>query len=172
MSKPFEQAPEVEGIPTRAAIAPQVRQVVDRSDGERRRRPMIGGEKLGVDCSKLMASGLYCHWINDYPNRVNEALANGYEFVLLSEVEIEPGVGAFSADSGERVSRIVGHNEQGGPLLGYLMKIKQEWKNENDAFYQKRAAKIDAAIRSGTTTPVEGAYTPKGGIDYGSSLQK
>lgn len=161
-----------EGIPTREAIAPLSRTVMDREDGERRRRPMIGGEKLGVDCSKLIASGLYCHWINDYPNRVNEALANGYTFVLQSEVELEPGIGAYSADSGDRVSRIVGHTEQGGPLVAYLMKIKQEWKNENDAFYQKRAAKIDAAIRSGTTTPVEGQYIPKGGIDYGSTLKK
>jgi hypothetical protein len=165
MSKQIEN----EGIPTREAIAPQVRSVTDRETVGRTRRPMIGGSKLGVDCSKLMASGIYCHWINDYPNRVNEALANGYEFVDQSEVEIEAGMGAASTDSGNRVSRIVGHTEQGGPLTAYLMKIKQEWKNENDAFYQKRAAAVDKAIRTGTTTPVEGAYIPSGGIDYGST---
>jgi hypothetical protein len=134
------------------AQTPLARQVSDRPEGRPRRRVAFGSSKLGVDCSKLHSEGWYCHWVNDYPGRIHEAQAVGYEFVKLSEIESGPTLGAPSADNQNRVSRRVGVTEDGRELLAYLMKIRQEYKNENDAFYQEKADKIDQQIRNGTVS--------------------
>lgn len=159
-----------ESLPTREEVSPQpqVRNSYERQEDMQRKRKMFGETAFGVDCTKLQEAGYYCHWLNDSPGRISEAHANGYEFVKQSEVELAPGLGAPSADAGDKVSRIVGHTDQGGPLLGYLMKIPQGWKDENDAFYGKRADAVDRAVRSGTSHPVESGYIPKDGIkiDY------
>lgn len=169
MSKPFEtQGP----IPSRAAVqadlAPTVvRELSDRdSDSLPRRRMIGGGSKLGVDCGKLIAAGYHPYWRNDQDGRVQEALANGYEFVHPSEIEEVTHHIAATEMSEDKVSRVVGYTDKGEPIRAYLMKIKQEWFEENQAFYQKRAAAIDNAIRHGTTTPVESAYQPKEGTHY------
>jgi hypothetical protein len=132
----------------------QVRDLTDRTDGNPRRRPAFGRSKLGVDCSKLHEMGFYCHWINNYPGRVNDALESGYEFVTTDEVEVAPTIGFATADAGNKVSRRVGQTEAGGELLAYLMKIKKAWKEENDAYYQQRVDAIERRIRSGKPTQV------------------
>jgi len=152
-------------IPSRTE-ASQVRATTDRRESLARRRPAFGSSKLGVDCSKLQQAGYYCHWINDYPGRLQDALNSGYEFVKQSEVESAPSIGAPSAAAGDQVSRRVGVTEAGQELLAYLMKIPLEWKHENDAYYQERADAIDRAIRSGTVETVENAYRPNDGIKY------
>lgn len=169
--KPFDPT---EKLPNRHAVeaelkkdpTPQVRESSDRSSGTPRRRMIGGGSKLGVDCTKLIERGYHPYWRNDLDGRVQEALANGYEFVSPSEIEeTSLRIGA-SELSDDKVSRIVGYTEKGEPIKAYLMKIKEEWFKENQAFYQNRAKAIDDAIRTGTTTPVEGAYSPREGISY------
>lgn len=153
-------------IPSREQVQAVVRSTTDRPEGRPRRRPAFGSSKLGVDCSKLHQAGYYCHWINDYPGRVQDALNSGYEFVSLSEVQSAPSIGAPTADLGDRVSRRVGVMENGQELVAFLMKIPLDWKHENDAYYQERADAIDRAIRTGTVEHVENAYMPKDGIKY------
>lgn len=164
--KPYEQK---DAMPSRQEVQKdlaQVRETTDRANALPRRRMIGGGSKLGVDCAKLIESGYHPYWRNDQDGRVQEALANGYEFVHPSEIEeVTLHIGATDL-SGDKVSRVVGHTDKGEPIKAYLMKIKKEWFDENQAFYQKRAAAIDAAIRNGTTTPVESAYSPKEGISY------
>jgi len=143
-------------IPKRSEVSPaeQVRSLTDRDEAVPRRRPAFGRSKLGVNCDKLHAQGFYCHWINNYPGRVNDAIESGYEFVTLDEVESAPIIGNATADAGNKVSRRVGVTEAGEELLGYLMKIKLAWKEENDAYYQQRVEAIEQRIRSGQVTQV------------------
>jgi hypothetical protein len=130
-----------------------------------RRRMIGGGSKMGVDCSQLIAKGYHPYWRNDQDGRVQEALANGYEFVSPDEVEeVHLRISATEPAS-DRVSRIVGYTERGDPIKAFLLKIKKEWHDENMAFYQKRNDAIDRKIRSGASD-VEGAYQPKEGISY------
>jgi hypothetical protein len=68
--------------------------------------------------------------------------------------------------TGDKVSRIVGYTDKGDPIHAFLMKIKNEWFKENQAFYQKRNDAIDTAIRSGNTNSVENGYSPKEGTSY------
>lgn len=156
---PQEAAVQVEkvvGSVTEQAQAATPRTLSDRPTQRPRKRMTFGSSKLGVDCSKLHEAGFYCHWLNDYPGRISEAQEVGYQFVLLSEIESSPTLGAPTADGGQRVSRRVGVKEDGTELLAYLMKIPLEWKHENDAEYTKRADAIDAQIRSGKVTQVAG----------------
>lgn len=161
-----EQAVSAGEIPSREQIQAVVRTTTDRKEGRPRRRPAFGSSKLGVDCSQLQQAGYYCHWINNYTGRVQDALNSGYEFVSLSEVQSAPSIGAPTADLGDRVSRRVGVTEDGKELLAFLMKIPMEWKHENDAYYQERADSIDRAIRTGAVENVENSYIPRDGIKY------
>jgi hypothetical protein len=132
-----------------------------------RRRMIGGGSKLGVDCTKLIERGYRPYWRNDMDGRVQEALANGYEFVNPDEVEEVHLRITAQAMTSDKVSRIVGYTDKGDPIYAFLMKIRKEWHEENMAFYQKRNDAIDKAIRSGQSS-VESAYSPKEGITYQS----
>lgn len=175
MSKPFPVNHEPEQMPNRARVqsdlAPQ--RSIDQDsvtsgniDGMPRRRMIGGGSKLGVDCRKLIEAGYHPYWRNDMDGRVQEALANGYEFVAPDEVEEVSLRVSAQPMTGDKVSRIVGYTDKGEPIYAFLMKIKKEWHAENMAFYQKRNDAIDRAIRSGNVASVESGYTPKEGISY------
>lgn len=162
---------EKSSLPNRQEVSrelgKQVRSADDRSAADLPRRRMIGGgSKLGVDCSRLIEQGYVPYWRNDQDGRVQEALANGYEFVKPDEIEeTYLSIGSKELTS-DKVSRIVGYTEKGEPIRAYLMKIRQDWAQENQAYYQRRCDAIDRAVRTGTTTPVEGSYSPKEGISY------
>jgi hypothetical protein len=174
MSKPYEVR-HPDAIPSRAQVqndlapekAPAQEPVTSGNNDTLPRRRMIGGgSKLGVDCRKLIEAGFHPYWRNDMDGRVQEALANGYEFVHpdeIEEVNLRVGAQPMSAD---KVSRIVGYTDKGDPITAYLMKIKKEWFEENQAFYQKRNDAIDRAVRTGNISSVEQGYSPKEGITY------
>jgi len=125
---------------------------------ESRRKERI---PLGVPRKKLEAKpieGYHLHWVNDYPGRVIEALAGGYQFVEYSETEINDFVTPGNSDLGTRVKRQVGKNENGEALFAYLMKIEENlWKQDQEEL-QKRNNKVDEAIRRGDLNPVDNQY--------------
>ena len=126
---------------------------------------VVSGRKdrvpLGVPRKKLEAKsieGYHLHWVNDYPGRVDEALAGGYMFVDREETEINDFVTPGNSDLGTRVKRLVGKNETGGPLYAYLMKIDESlWKQDQEEL-QKRNDLVDEAIRRGDLNHVENQY--------------
>jgi hypothetical protein len=172
MSKPYDVRHDQ--LPNRAEVKADLapKDTTAQSEGlvtggMPRRRMIGGGSKLGVDCSKLIERGYHPYWRNDMDGRVQEALANGYEFVSPDEVdELHLRITA-SEPSSDKVSRIVGYTDRGDPIKAFLMKIRKEWHDENMAFYQKRNDAIDKKIRSGASE-VESAYQPKEGISYQS----
>lgn len=114
--------------------------------------------------------GYHLHWLNDTPGRISQALENGYEFVAPEEVGgvTNSNVTNRNTDLGEKVRVLVGHDDQGQPLFAYLMKIEQEWYDEDQQLVQARNDKIDNAIRNGKIVgdgkDTDGFYLPKGGI--------
>lgn len=89
------------------------------------------------------------HWFNDEPGRVEGALAAGYTHVEDKE--------------GRKVQRVVGINPAGGPMLGFLMEIPEEWYQEDMAAQQARVDETDSAIRGGAVAGspgVDGRYIP------------
>lgn len=120
---------------------------------------------LGVPRSKLSApqiQGYSTRWINDTVGRLQNAEAGGYEFVYERELDGQAG----NTDLGDKVSRIVGRNEDGSPLRAFLMKIKETWYREDQRTKQRKVDEIDTAIRRGKLNeqPDDKRYVPKEGI--------
>ena len=109
------------------------------------------------------------YWFRSEPGRLQRALKAGYEFVKPEEIELNnfdlagdlalPGM----ADMGDRVSVAAqdGVGENGQFLRLYLMKIKLEWWEADQAKYE--AERIDPIVRSlngGTLGAGESGETP------------
>ena len=115
--------------------------------------------------------GYHMHIFNDEPGRIQTAVDGGWEFVTPDEVGgVKDSVTSGNTDLGDKVRFLVGTSEKGDGLYAYLLKIKQEWYDEDQAEIQKRNDRVDDAIRGGVNvasgTSAEGFYTPKGGISY------
>lgn len=120
--------------------------VIPRRPNKEVRRPFGAQvQKLAYEARK----GFHRHWFNDEPGRLEQAVAAGYTHVEDRE--------------GKKVSRPVGVNTAGGPQIGYLMEIPQEWYDEDMAAQQKRVDEVDDSIKRGAVSGspgVDGRYIP------------
>ena len=143
------------------AAAPKVTHEEKKMEPQEKKTTRKERIPLGVPRKKLEAKpieGYHLHWVNDYPGRVIEAMAGGYQFVEYSETEINDFVTPGNSDLGTRVKRQVGKNENGEALFAYLMKIEENlWKQDQEEL-QKRNDLVDQAIRRGDLNPVDNQY--------------
>ena len=127
---------------------------VDSAKAERKRIPM------SVPVQKLSAPdipGYHLHWFNGTPDRLQRALDGGYEFVDEKELKINNvSLGSVSTasgntDMGSRVSVVSGSEigKDGQSLRLILMKIKQEWYEEDQKLVEARNEQTAAALRGG-----------------------
>lgn len=94
--------------------------------------------------------GYHTHIFNDVPGRVDQALRVGYEFVKPDEVGgTATNVVSRNTDIGDKVRFLVGVDGD-KPQYGYLMKIRQEFYDEDQAKLQAKNDLSDDAIRGGT----------------------
>jgi hypothetical protein len=137
----------------------------DERPGKRVRNAFNGTTgKLKVDFN---IPGYHGYIFNDTPGRIETALQGGWEFVTPEEIgKMTENVVSRNTDLGSKVRFLVGKTDTGGPLYAYLMKIKQEWWEEDQAALQERNNKVDAAIKRGKVPgqDTEGFYVPSGGI--------
>jgi hypothetical protein len=151
------------------ALEKQVRNNSERPAQERKRNVFNGTQgKLSVNYT---IEGYHLHGFNDENGRIADALDGGYEFVTPEEVGgVKENVVSRNTDLGDKVRWLVGRTTEGGPLYCYLMKIKQEWFEEDQAILQAKNNLIDDAIRKGRNTKdgssAEGFYAPREGINY------
>lgn len=88
------------------------------------------------------------------------ALQGGYEFVRKDGK-------ASTSDMGEAFSQIVGKTEGGTPLRAYLMEIREDWFNEDQATKQESIDATEKQIRRGELVGKvgqDGVYIPNQGI--------
>ena len=149
---------------------------VERAEATRTERTPTRRKAFNGTEGKLIVNGnidgYHLHILNDSPGRIDQALQSGYEFVLQEEIDgVGMNVVSRNTDIGDKVRFLVGHAEDGGPLYAYLMKIKQEWYEEDQREAESRNQRIDEAIRKGKTPGVDsqGFYTPKEGIKISRS---
>lgn len=102
--------------------------------------------------------GYHLHWINDTPGRIHEAQQGDYEFVSPKEVGFD--------EAETKVKRLVGKNDDGSALYAYLMKIRQDWYDEDQKTYQAYLDDMDNQIRNGRLNEKAGdkRYVPREGI--------
>lgn len=150
----------------RAEAKAMIRNNTERG-GRTSRKSFNGTEgKLKVN---HQIDGYHLHIFNDSPGRIEQALDVGYEFVSPDEVG-GVGVGTVSrnTDIGDKVRFLVGTDDKQNAQYAYLMKIRNEFFEEDQAALQARVDKTDAAIRQGQLTKdghsTEGFYVPREGI--------
>lgn len=150
------------------ALGNMVRDVNDRP-GTRKRNVFNGTEgKLTI---QHKIEGFHLHIFNDVPGRIQQALDGGYVFVTPDEIgSVKENVVSRNTDLGDKVRFLVGRDETGDALYAYLMKIKQEWYEEDQMAMQEKNNLVDDAIRNGGSPKdgkaFEGSYIPKEGIKY------
>lgn len=111
--------------------------------GERKRIPM------GVPVQKLEVAdipGYHLHWFLGTPERIARAQDGGYEFVHPEDVQPNSvslggdSAASGSTDMGSQVSIVAGSEtgRDGQPVRMVLMKIKQEWYEEDQKVVEER----------------------------------
>jgi hypothetical protein len=120
-------------------LTAMVRGAADRP--QRQARVPFGVARTKLDIP-MQLEGYHLHWVNDEPGRIAEAQRGGYMFVDPKEVG--------ATDTGSQVTRLVGKKEDGSALMAYLMKIEQEFYDEDQELIQREVAKFDSAIKRGT----------------------
>lgn len=126
-----------------------------RPQGRGRRVPLGGfTQRLGGE----HRPGYVARWFNDEGGRIAQALEAGYEFVYHK--------GAESTDPGNRISQIVS-KETG--MRAYMMEIREEWYNEDQAVKQKSINEVEAQFKRGKDIAgepgIDGRYIPSPGIN-------
>lgn len=123
-----------------------------KDGGTRRRRNVFNGTEVKLSVREQIP-GYHLHIFTDTGSRIQEAMDNGYEFVTPTEVGgVSENVVSRNGDLGERIRYLVNPRAVGTEQYGYLMKIRQEWYEEDQAELQAKNNRIDAAIRKGKIT--------------------
>jgi len=146
-------------------ISPEVEEI--EKPGRKERIP-FGGARLKL--SVASKEGKVRRWVNDVGGRCQLAGEGGYEFVNDDGLKIgDTDVGSGNQSLDSRVSRIVGTQADGSPLVAFLMEIDEEFYKEDQEEKQKKIDLIDAQIQRGNIqgqVGQDGRYIPKEGISY------
>lgn len=124
---------------------------------------------FGVPRTKLAVPhdipGFSLRWVNDTPGRIFQAQQGGYEFVTTQEMDISTtSVTEINKALGDKIAVLVGKQASGEPMFAYLMKIKTEYRQEDEAALAAIADRNDQQIKNGTAggqTGSEEFYVPK-----------
>jgi len=106
-------------------------------------------------------------WINDAPGRLQNAEVGGYEYVTTDEAQ--SGIGDEDMRNedtgmGEKISAVV---DSRTGKKAYLMKIKRQWYEEDQAEKQRPLNEFDDQLRRVSdqySSGVDNRYVPKGGM--------
>ena len=131
----------------------------------RKRRNVFNGTEVKLSVRNQIP-GYHLHVFTDAGSRIQEAMDSGYEFVTPTEVGgVSENLVSRKGDLGERIRYLVNPRAEGTEQYGYLMKIRQEWYEEDQAALQEKNDRIDTAVRSGKVTGENpGFYVPRDGI--------
>ena len=138
-----------------------------RSQAQRPRRNSIGVPRLTLAVLNEIP-GYHLCWMNDDGN-VQNALDSGYEFVTKGETELANGVTPQNTDVSDKIKQKVGTTQQGDVLYAYLMKIKNEWHEEDMFEIEKQNKAVEDSIASGN---INGAVGQDGRYTSGINIRR
>lgn len=143
---------EAAPAPTLVQVArprPERDMPVNREHGRPERVPVYKRDRISF---KGMDPNYQYRVVNDVDNRLQTFLEGGYEFVEGTQPIGDTVVGdASPLDS--RISKPVG-----GGITGYLMRIKKEWYDQDQAAKAAKVKETEQAIK-----PALNQYVPGGG---------
>lgn len=137
--------------------------------GRRKRIPMSTAQRK-MEVAAI--DGYYLYWFAEI--NLPAAMQAGYEFVDRSETNlIQTGLAndksiSGNTDLGTRVSMIGSlDGPLGGPERAYLMKLRQEWRDEDRKVIDDRNAAIVGSIfKDEKIYGPEGSQREKGSLEY------
>lgn len=137
--------------------------------GRRKRIPMSTAQRK-MEVAAI--DGFYLYWFAE--TNIPAALQAGYEFVDRSETNmVQVGIAndksnSGNTDLGTRVSMIGSlSGPQGGPERAFLMKLRQEWRDEDKAEIDaKNASIIGSIFKDEKIYGPEGNVRDKGNLEY------
>lgn len=133
---------------------------------QRRNRGAFNGTRGKLQVGHQIP-GYHLYFFNDEPGRIQAALDAGWEFVSPEEVGYaSTNVTNRNVDLGARVSVVGGKNDQGQSVQQVLLKIRQEWWEEDQADIQRRNDQTDASIRKGKVGDIDSTGFYDAGIKY------
>jgi hypothetical protein len=122
------------------------------SDKERRERVPFSANRRRLALHKEL-DGFVTRWFNDQDDRLQRAEDAGYQYVHRKEIGQvgDKDISNGNTDVNSRVSRVVGRNVNGQPIRAYLMKIRKDWYEQDQAKKEEVNKRVDDAIRAGTS---------------------
>lgn len=131
------------------ALSPGERLKVER---EKRTRIPMSSPRQKLNTPEI--AGFHLHWFNDDENRLAQAMEGGYDFVdpqetMVNSFSLGGDPVGTGTDLGTRVSVVVGTKKDGSTMRAYLMKIPQEYFNEDQAAGQERVDQVHDAMSKG-----------------------
>lgn len=109
--------------------------------------------------------GFHRHWFNDKDDRITQAQAAGYSFVMAENHE-----GADRVE--DRRARRVGTHPDGKPMMAYLMEKPQEWYDEDGRVKARPLDEFEATIKRGDTSGVGSPVDRSAFYNKDSSIQR
>ena len=148
----------------------EAKQEATRTRATRNKRASFNGTEGKLRLGNEI-EGYHLHIFNDSPGRIAQALDVGYEFVTPDEVGgTAVNVVSRNTDIGDKVRFLVGTGENNEPMYAYVMKIRQEFFEEDQNALQSKVDLVDEAIRGGKMTK-EGHNT-EGFYDAGIKVSR
>lgn len=122
--------------------------------------------------------GYHRHIFNDKQGRLERALRGGYQFVTKTMLKEEgydwDPILSQKGEVDDKVSWLVGQEDNGAPIRGYLMEIPQAWYDEDQRTREgKTLAIIKESLRQGQSemNPGQDELYPAGpGVKFGKDL--
>lgn len=136
------------------------------SEKDRRERVPFSANRKRLSLNKEI-EGFICHWFNDQDDRLQRAEDAGYQYVHRKEIGQvgDKDISNGNTDVNSRVSRVVGRMPTGQPIRGYLLKIRKDWYEADQAKKEEINNRVDEALRA---APSSGANAQN---QYGHSAQ-
>jgi hypothetical protein len=143
------------GRPTREEQAAKA----DRSESGRSTRVPLGVARSKLSVPKR--DGYVRRWVNDTEGRLLNATQGGYEYAKDQSLQIgSPDVDNENRDLGARISRVV---DKSTGQKAYLMEIKEEFYEEDQAAKRIAVKAKDDLIKNGKLDDDADRYIPDNG---------
>jgi len=142
----------------------------NKGQKDRKKRIPVGAQRIKGAVDNLDPRYQY-RWVSDTPGRLGRFLDGGYEMVLKDGVTIGSHDDKNS-NLGSMVSQYAGRDPAGLAYNRYLMRIRNEFYNEDFETKQALVDETDRAIRAGKFkrgAHAEAEYVPASGITISSS---
>lgn len=134
--------PTTDQAPTegKEELSKKAQQEFERKRRRRKHKAKFGQavQKLGLSEEQIQyfeRRGEVVHWFNDKAGRLDKAEGLEWRFVTKDEITPDgigkPGDITAVEDAGNKVSRVVGTEDNGQPITSYLMAIPKEfWEDD------------------------------------------